>query len=377
MRSVAPMRSLWPLSTVLAWLASISCGQPKPRDEPFSLAPVATSEAPLSEIPYVRLVSEDVACVIESFEVRVHCIHRSGTEVGVFGRSGEGPGELRLPLYLVRGPDETLGVVDIALQRMSIFEPTGELTSQVRLPGTAFAPASHGFSSTLVGSWLQRGGSDRGFASWQGELDIASGEVLWERVYPSGLRVDAGCEPTPIDGLMEGVASQDRSFAFAACNGHLILFRDRDDPQGTLFQAVTYAPELPNAWEVEDYRAAQRSAARAGGFVPPRSADDYARTPKSYSRIISFAERDRLWVLTNRNRFDFSYLDVYSDTTLLGSVRVRDRAEGFDVLGSTMAVLVDRLVPPGDAGIPDREIDWYDIGQLEAELARIQEIRSP
>ena len=252
------MRSLWPLSTVLAWLPSISCGQPEPRDTSFSLAPVATSEAPLSEIPYVRLVSEDVACVIESFEVRVHCIHRSGTEVGVFGRSGEGPGEFRTPLFLVRGPDETLGVVDIASNRMSIFEPTGEWTSQVRLPGTAFTPASGGFSSTLVGTWFQRGGGDRGLAFWQGELDIASEEVLWERVYPNGLRMDSGCEPIRMDGLMEGVASEDRSFAFPACNGHLILFRDRDDPQGTLFQAVGYAPELPNAWEVEECRSGRR-----------------------------------------------------------------------------------------------------------------------
>ena len=132
---------------------------------------------------------------------------------------------------------------------MSIFEPTGELTSQVRLPGTAFTPAARSFSSTLVGTWFQRGSSDRGLASWQGELDIASEEVLWERVYPNGLRMDAGCEPTRIEGLTEGVASRDRSFAFPACNGHLILFRDRDDPQGTLFQAVTYAPELPNAWK--------------------------------------------------------------------------------------------------------------------------------
>ena len=243
------MRSLRPLSTILALLPSISCGQPDPRDASFPLASVATSEAPLSEIPYVTLVTEDIACVIESFEVRVHCIHRSGTEVGVFGRPGEGPGEFRTPLFLVRGPDETLGVVDIALNRMSIFEPTGELTSQVRLPGTAFTPAARSFSSTLVGTWFQRGSSDRGLASWQGELDIASEEVLWERVYPNGLRMDAGCEPTRIEGLTEGVASRDRSFAFPACNGHLILFRDRDDPQGTLFQAVTYAPELPNAWK--------------------------------------------------------------------------------------------------------------------------------
>ncbi len=237
-------------------------------------------------------------------------------------------------------------------------------------------PAAPHYSSNLVGTYFKRDSHKPGFglASWQGEMDIASGEVLWERIYPEELRTDAGCEVTPMDGLMDGVASRGRSFAFPACNGHLILFRDRDDTQGFLVEAPLYAPELPNPWEVDDYRALRRSSARAGGFVPPHSVQDYASTPKSYSRILRFDERERLWVLTNRNRYDFSYLDVYSDTAFVGAVRIRDRAEGFDVLGSTLAVLVDRRVLPGDTdGFPDREIDWYDIGRLEVELVRARD----
>lgn len=365
--SAPHLRGLRPFLAVWAALTCISCGQPEPGDTSVPLAPVVTSRAPLSDIPYVRLVSEDVGCVIDSFEVRIHCIHRSGRAVGVFGQSGEGPGEFRTPLFLVRGPNETVGVVDIGLSRMSVFEPTGAFTFQVSLPGTIFTPASSGFSSTLVGTYFQRNGTDRGLGSRQGELDIASEEVVWERVYPTGLRTDAGCEPAAgIGGLTDGVASQDRSFAFPACNGHLILFRDRDQPQGLLVRAPLYAPEFPNAWEMEDYRAAQRSAARTGGFAPPGSEDEYARTPKPYTRMIGFDERDRLWVLTNRDRLNFSYLDIYSDTTFLGSVRIRGRADGFDVLGSTMAVLVDRPASPGGLDvIPDREIDWYDISRID------------
>ena len=169
-----------------------------------------------------------------------------------------------------------------------------------------FMPAAPHYSSNLVGTYFKRDSHKPGFglASWQGEMDIASGEVLWERIYPEELRTDAGCE------------------------------------------APLYAPELPNPWEVDDYRALRRSSARAGGFVPPHSVQDYASTPKSYSRILRFDEREWLWVLTNRNRYDFSYLDIYSDTAFVGAVRIRDRAEGFDVLGSTLAVLVDRRVLP-------------------------------
>ena len=71
-------------------------------------------------------------------------------------------------------------------------------------------------------------------------------------------------------------------------------------------------------------------------------------------------------MLTNRNDDGFSYLDIDSTAQFAGTVRVAGRAEAFDVLGSTLAVLVDRPVGPGDAdGIPDRGIDWYDISELE------------
>lgn len=70
-------------------------------------------------------------------------------------------------------------------------------------------------------------------------------------------------------------------------------------------------------------------------------------------------------MLTNRDREEFSHFDIFVGPEFAGSVRVRHRAVGFDVLGSTLAVLVDRPVGPSDAdGYPDRGIDWYEIGGL-------------
>ena len=52
-------------------------------------------------------------------------------------------------------------------------------------------------------------------------------------------------------------------------------------------------------------------------------------------------------------------------TAYVGSVKVRDRLRGFDLLGSTLVVLVERQVGPDDAdGIPDRALDWYEVGDL-------------
>jgi hypothetical protein len=113
--------------------------------------------------------------------------------------------------------------------------------------------------------------------------------------------------------------------AFAGCQGHLIFFEDRDDESGTLVSAPTYAAELPNRRDTREYAEFRSS------FGP--GVEEYRRTPKQYSAHRWFDERGRLWVLTNRDRDEFSYLDIYRGPEYVGTVRVRDRAVGFDVTG--------------------------------------------
>lgn len=94
--------------------------------------------------------------------------------------------------------------------------------------------------------------------------------------------------------------------------------------------------------------------------------DSYRTTPKNYH--LSTAQQlidaeNRYWIATQRELREWSYLDVYENAEYVGSVRVRDRIRGFDVLGSTLVVLVDRPVGADDAdGVPDRALDWYEIG---------------
>ena len=140
----------------------------------------------------------------------------------------------------------------------------------------------------------------------------------------------------------------------------MLFFAGRDDAAGTLIRAPRFVLEYPSEKEVEEYLES------AGGFA---SEDWFRRMPKPYQRLpLVFDDHGRLWVVTNRGRNEgVSYLDVYSGPEYWGAVRVRHDALAVNVLGSTLVVLVDRPVGPGDAdGYPDRGVDWYDISELEA-----------
>ena len=53
------------------------------------------------------------------------------------------------------------------------------------------------------------------------------------------------------------------------------------------------------------------------------------------------------------------------EPAFVGSVKVSDHMMGFDLVGSTLVVLVERAAGPDDSdGIPDHMIDWYDVGEF-------------
>ncbi len=204
------------------------------------------------------------------------------------------------------------------------------------------------------------------------EVDMASGEIVWERMFPfHRVEPPLPCERGEgfLDGLGIGTLSPSGVVAFMPCRGELVFFADRDAPSGTAISAPGYVLEYPSDREVQEY------VEEAGAFADE---DTWRRTPKPYGPRYTgarmFDGENRFWVVTARSRGEgFSYLDVYKfhrpeEVEYLGDVRVRHGAIAIDVLGSTLAVLVDR--PPGfseEYGMlhPGRGIDWYDIGTLE------------
>ena len=196
------------------------------------------------------------------------------------------------------------------------------------------------------------------------DVNVATGEVMREEASPSG-PWDVACGQ-----VIYGIPDRGEGWVFLACEGHLIFVGDTGDAK--VLRAPTYLAELSDERDVARHEEFLMAINRARGFPASTDVDEnlesYRATPKRY--FLSTADQlfdaaNRYWIATQRDTHEWSYLDVYESAEYVGSVKVRDRLRGFDLLGSTLVVLVDRQVGPDDAdGIPDRALDWYDIGDL-------------
>lgn len=351
-----------PLASVVV-LCSACESTPEPAAV-ILMDPVASSSAPLTGINSIALADEATVCVIESYEERIHCLGRNGEVVGAFGRPGEGPGEFRSLMEVVGGPNGTIGAIDWGLSRMTVFEATGTMVSEVTLPFFGPYRARAYFDSVLFGYGMasRSGDLSAGFQILHAELDLASETIVWERAYPVDL-VDTGCDWGTVDELARGVPTPTGGMVFPACGGLMIFLEDRDGDDATLVEAPLYIEEFRSDAEVEAFAAMQRTSP----FGSQAAVERQRRTPLRYNvgRPI-FDQHDRLWILTRRFHDGYSDLDIYAGTRHIGVVKVRDQAVAFDLRGSTLAVLVNRPVGPDDPdSFPDRAIDWYDIGKLE------------
>jgi len=97
----------------------------------------------------------------------------------------------------------------------------------------------------------------------------------------------------------------------------------------------------------------------------------YRNRPKNYHLQLGserFDESGNVWIATERDRHEFSYLDVFSAGTLeyLGSIKIRDRLIGFDLVEPMLVTLVERRHAQNDenAFIPTRHLDWYDVADF-------------
>ena len=334
-------------------------------DGVFTPEVTGTATVPFSESDEVSLLADErTACVIDSYEVRVRCVDGEGAVVGVFGREGEGPEEFGAPARLARGEEGTIGVHDSGLGRFTVFEPSGAYVTEVSTAGVSFFSPLRSFGAALSGVsvdvMVMLGHDPSGSLMTRYDIDIASGEIVLEEASPPG-PWDVECGEVP-----GGIPDRVGGWVFVACEGHLIFADDAGD--ATVVLAPTYVAELPDERDVERRREMLRGLV-AGRPVPQsveEELEDYRATPKKYflstgDQLVDDA--NRWWIATQRDTHEWSYLDVYENAEYVGSVKVRDRLRAFDLVGSTLVVLVDRQVGPDDAdGVPDRALDWYDIG---------------
>ena len=354
------------VATLLAFAGA--CGQDDAAETIFTPEAIATVAVPLSEGDDVALLADErVACVVDSYETKIRCVDVEGAVVGVFGRKGEGPGEFGSAADLARGEEGTVGVHDMELGRFTVFEPSGTYVSEVRAPASFFEPLQS-FGPVVPGVSLDivamMAGGNSGSLMTRFDVNVATGEVVREEASPRG-PWDVACGE-----VSYGIPDRTEGWVFVACEGHLIFVDDTGD--ATVLRAPTYLAELPDERDVARHEEMLMAVNVANGFPASTSVDEYLEsyraTPKKYflgTEHQLFDGDNRYWIATQRDTHEWSYLDVYENAEYVGSVRVRDRLRGFDLLGSTLVVLAERQVGADDAdGVPDRALDWYDIGGL-------------
>lgn len=379
-RTAMPERTQWPPIRLLACLvlaASAGCDAPadvtEPVGETFEPSLLGSAHVPYSMSATVALLDEQTACTIDTYETKIDCVDISGATVGHFGDKSEGPGEFLAPARVVRGTNGLLGFGDTSRRRFFVFTRTGELVAEVPLHMLSiFVPVSFS-DATIIGTYTD--GWGRGmFSGYMGdvmaaaEISLATGGVVREWK-PANVPAFAECEvEIPYCGFPAGGGSGDDTWVFMGCDGTMGFVAPNGET--TVLRAPRHVAEPPSDRDVQRYRDGIAEMQRRIGIDsdPDDSVREFAETPRLYylgRGQETFDGQGRLWISTRRGRTESSFIDVYDGVEFVGTVQVRDRMIDFDLFEGTLAVLVERQVGPDDSdGVPDRGIDWYDLGEF-------------
>jgi hypothetical protein len=343
-------------SLIVITMWATGCGQAentRPALPEVSL--IGTSEpVPYSENHSIALVDTDRVCMIHSYETQVVCGDRSWNETVTLGQDGEGPGEFRSPLHVLRGPDRAVGVFDGALARVTVFDPDGRVLLTSPTPFLLDPVAA--FDSTVTGRYARTGLGESIAGVPVATVHLRRQEIVWDTdlSHPS----EVGMRTVSERGLAGGARSSSGGITFLTGNHDFVDYTEDGQVLRT-FPAEGYREEYPGPRDIEEYRSRQFLGSTPGEGEVRR----YSEEPKRYMHLgnqMRYDDEDRLWLLTLRDRDASSYLDVYQDQEWLGSVEVRDRAYGFDLLGNLLVVLVERAEFDAE-GLAVRAIDWYEV----------------
>lgn len=368
------------LGTALATIALFvaACGERIDSAPPrVQLDPYASAPSPPSSAREIVLLESGAACVIETYWYRVVCTDSGGASF-TFGHEGEGPGEFTAPTEILRGPAGTIGVVDQRSNRLSTFSLSGEFISSTQpmqgIPSILTGGGPSHTEGTIVAT-SYRFGLDTGSGPYyvETEIDTATGVVVWERTFPDEADVVDCSTPAPGSRRHQirlGHDDGDGGLLFVTCYGEfLVWYADRaaDEPAATV--RTTYVERYPTE---EDVASELRflNSIPPGRFRPDVDEEDIRARPKAWYGARVVDDERRFWAVSHWNsRSDVipahSYVDMFrlADTgpeyTL--TLQVVDKVVGMDVVGNTLAALVER-----DTGgvIPERRVDWYDVTDL-------------
>ncbi len=370
-----PSSVCWVLGALVgvAVLGAGACDSPAVQSPVATVAlePFAQHSVRLSERGEVAVTGEMTACVVDSYESAVVCYDAQGTEVAVWGREGEGPGEFPKggPGDVLRIASDRLGTWSSSRRRLSVFRVDGVhiLDFSLNAPGV-FAGGPMSFRAESEGGERLRltAASPTGEASFVTvEFDLATQRIVWEQTSETlmleGDEPCEGAEGTLGSTLRPGAIHSNGSLHYFSCDDVIVYLPEpKGDRRVFLERMPTYREEYPNEQDI----ASERRAMRFLGAALDDHIDEYQRTPRLFPALGESARaydaEGRLWIGT-RTMSDSSEVDLYDGADYIGTVRIRDVLLGLDILDSTLVALVERR---DSMGIPNRGVDWYTISRL-------------
>ncbi|WP_419861684.1 hypothetical protein [Candidatus Palauibacter sp.] len=223
---------------------------------------------------------------------------------------------------------------------------------------------------TLVVSYMKTGPTGVP-SSVDAEIDPATGQILWEREFPYEADVVDCSTPSPESRRRLGWGYQEMGsdLLFVTCSGEfLVWYADRDaEEPGAIVRSPTYVERYPTE---EDVASTLRTLRSAPWGTPDE--EEIRARPKVWYGPRVLDDQRRFWAVSHWNAGadvipPLSHIDLFrlTDTgpEYALTLQVADKVLGMDVLGNTLAVLVER-----DAGgvVAERRVDWYDIGAVPA-----------
>ena len=236
-----PLRAL----VMIAAMGANACDSTamRPPVEAHALTPVAQHPVRLSERDEITLVSDTLACVVDSYESNVACYKPQGVEVVVWGREGEGPGEFPEggPRNLVGMGSEQIGAWNSVHRRLSVFRVDGAHIADLSLPAPGiFAGGPTAFHASAEGGdrlWLTAVSPTGELSFATVEFDLATQQIVWE--HPA--ETIQGVEPCErINGAVRpGAVHSNGSLHYFYCRGSIVHL---PDPKG---DGRVFVEEMP------------------------------------------------------------------------------------------------------------------------------------
>lgn len=246
--------------------------------------------------------------------LRLGLIDTAGTLLAAVARSGEGPGEVQLPIPL-RVSDTSVKAVDMATLRVTEWSLSGDLIQSLQLEQPILP------TTEANGRWVAV------------DLTRGSPTPVWRPARVEGEWTPIGAGSEELDSVVRANADRTQLPPIGIRRGGFLVADGQDyriaaigidgTPQGMIHRDLP--PNLPSASQIEREMERNRRARRPDGKLRYERArliqleDSIRRTPLPWFRhgtALHADDLDRLWVIGVQH--DTTFADVFVEQQWIG-----------------------------------------------------------